>query len=96
MAFIVEVRKLVFAFLVGILIIKIQLMRHTLGINAIGEAGYSIYALHAPVVYTLLALSVPWYIVLIGAILLGLAVFRVYENPFIAMGKRLAVNQENS
>ncbi|HWR68616.1 MAG TPA: hypothetical protein VN416_06315, partial [Desulfomonilia bacterium] len=52
--------------------------------------GYSLYALHAPLVYALLIIGVPWPMVGLFAVLFGIVMFMSYENPFIRLGKKFA------
>jgi peptidoglycan/LPS O-acetylase OafA/YrhL len=89
---VIEFRKAAFALLFGLVITKCDSIAdgRRFGLERIGKAGYSLYALHAPLVYTLLLLGTPWYLVALSAILLGLLVFRVYENPLNQLGRRLA------
>ncbi len=89
-AFIIELRKVFLALLIGILVTKCD--RSNLGdkISNLGKAGYSIYALHAPLVYTLVILGESWPLVCISVVLLGIIIFKIYENPLLKMGKKVA------
>ena len=90
--FFCEFRKVIFAFLIGLLIVRLDRLSLSfrLGMNQLGKAGYSIYALHAPVVYTLVIGQVKWWGVALVTILLGVFVFWIYERPLMLIGKRLA------
>jgi len=93
--FIVELRKVIFALLFGIIITLCDkhATRWRFGFDKIGKAGYSVYALHAPLVYTLLIFGIPWYVVALSAVTLGLIIFKIYENPFNQLGRNIAVNR---
>jgi peptidoglycan/LPS O-acetylase OafA/YrhL len=87
-----ELRKAIFALLVGLAINRCDTrgIAATYGLHKIGKAGYSMYAFHAPLTYTLLIYGLPWQLTAACAILLGMAFFKIYEEPLTAMGKRLA------
>jgi peptidoglycan/LPS O-acetylase OafA/YrhL len=89
---IVEARKLAFAVLIGGLIVGLDGARHvalTAG-SKIGRAGYSIYALHAPIIVALLIAGVPWLLCALAAIAVALVTFTVYERPLTRVGARRA------
>ena len=84
---VVELRKMVFAILVAMLISRIDRSRIPLGwLSVLGAAGYSIYAFHAPVVYTLLIYGVPLWATVLAAVCLGLAGYRWVERPCMRVG----------
>lgn len=55
-----------------------------------GQAGYSIYALHAPVLIALLMLNVPLYLGIFFILLLSLLCHYLFELPILNYGKRLS------
>ena len=55
-----------------------------------GQAGYSIYALHAPVLIMLLILNVPLYLGILFILLLSLMCHYLFELPILNYGKRLS------
>jgi peptidoglycan/LPS O-acetylase OafA/YrhL len=55
-----------------------------------GQAGYSIYALHAPVLIALLMLNVPLYLGICFILLLSLLCHYLFELPILNYGKRLS------
>lgn len=55
-----------------------------------GQAGYSIYALHAPVLIALLILNVPLYLGICFILLLSLLCHYLFELPILNYGKRLS------
>lgn len=88
---IAELRKLAFALLLGVLIIEIDNVRlHRVGaIAAIGRAGYGLYAMHAPLTYTLALYGCPWWANLAANIACGLVIHHLIERPLIDIGRRL-------
>ena len=93
-----EGRKLIFAAVVGLVIARVDRVDHgLLAIPAtVGRAGYSLYALHAPLAYSLIIAGAAWWIVIATAILVGLVSFRVYESPWQRLGRRLARGSADS
>jgi peptidoglycan/LPS O-acetylase OafA/YrhL len=89
----VELRKAAFALLIGVVITRCDGLASgwKTGLERVGRAGYSVYALHAPLVYTLLILGTPWYLVAVAAVSLGLLTYTVYENPLNQLGRALAL-----
>lgn len=55
-----------------------------------GQSGYSIYALHAPVLIALLILNVPLYLGICLILLLSLLCHYLFELPILNYGKRLS------
>jgi len=55
----------------------------------IGSAGYGLYALHAPVTYTLVIYGLPWWSVLLINLILCLAVHHLIERPLARYGRTL-------
>jgi hypothetical protein len=88
---IAEVRKLCFAILVGVLVAAADGLRlpGLGGLTLAGRAGYSIYALHAPLVYTLAIYRVPWWLNIAANILAGLAMHLLIEGPLIDVGRAI-------
>jgi len=86
---IAELRKLCFAAAVGMLIHAMDGVRlpHLGGLTLVGRSGYGIYALHAPLTYTLAIYDAPWWLNLAANISIGLAVHRLIENPLIDIGR---------
>jgi peptidoglycan/LPS O-acetylase OafA/YrhL len=58
------------------------------GLSALGAAGYSIYAFHAPIVYLMVLLGIPWLLILFVVVAIGVLAFHFIEKPFIRAGKR--------
>jgi peptidoglycan/LPS O-acetylase OafA/YrhL len=87
-----EFRKIAQTLMFGMFVVWIDSLRITLPwfADRLGKAGYSIYAYHAPLVYTLLILNVPWWLVLAAAIAAGAIGYAVIERPFMSLGRRLA------
>ncbi len=85
-----ELRKTPFSLLTGIAIVRLQLHTAPKLPCIVGRAGYSIYALHAPILYTLLIAGVPWYVAASSVILVGLTCFRLIENPIDRLGHSIA------
>jgi peptidoglycan/LPS O-acetylase OafA/YrhL len=87
---VVELRKLVFACLVGVAVARIddKALPGLGWLDPAGKAGYSLYAYHAPITYTLLLAGVRWWLIAPIAVAAGMILFRLYENPFIQLGKR--------
>lgn len=56
----------------------------------LGVAGYSLYAFHAPFVILLLLLGLPWWLVGLSAVSIGLASYRFVELPLMQAGRRIA------
>ncbi len=89
--FLVEARKMLFGLTIGVLIVGLDGLKtpHIETPGRLGQAGYSIYAFHAPVLIALLIAGVPWPVVGIVGLLVGLFSFRVYERPLTRLGRRL-------
>ncbi|MGB7075880.1 MAG: hypothetical protein WBD53_01690, partial [Xanthobacteraceae bacterium] len=86
-----EIRKLVLAGLVATLVIVVDRMAIAANpLSFVGKAGYSIYALHAPVVVALLILGVPWWAAALAAIAGGMISFFAFERPLDQRGRRIA------
>jgi peptidoglycan/LPS O-acetylase OafA/YrhL len=89
---VLEVRKVAFAALVGGAVVAVDGVLHrALAAGAlVGRAGYSIYALHAPIIIALLVAGVPWPLTVLIAVGVALLVFAVFERPLLRRGARLA------
>ena len=93
--YLVEIRKMCLAVLIGGLVVVLE-GRWSPALAAggrVGKAGYSIYAIHAPVVIALLAVGVIWPICAAVAIGGALVVFSVYEWPLTRYGARRAAHE---
>ncbi len=87
-----ELRKVFFALLVAALIKRLDRPAKSRGpLSFVGEAGYSIYAFHAPILYTLLIVDAPWWSAGIAAIAVGLASFFIVEKPSMRLGAHFLV-----
>jgi peptidoglycan/LPS O-acetylase OafA/YrhL len=90
-ALISEIRKGIFCFLVGWLILHLD--RSTVSrltpLSILGRASYSLYAFAAPVTYTLTVIGVPWWASLMSSILVGYAAYLAIERPMIALGRMI-------
>ncbi len=93
---VVEGRKLAFAVLLGGLIVSLDGPAHRLlqlG-SKVGRAGYSIYALHAPIIVALLVAGVPWTLCALASVTAALVSFVSFERPLLRKGARLAAQQQ--
>jgi peptidoglycan/LPS O-acetylase OafA/YrhL len=81
--------KAVFCILVGLLVAVADGVRlpGLGGSTLVGRAGYSIYALHAPLTYTLAIYRVPWWLNIAANIFAGLAMHFLIERPLIDIGR---------
>lgn len=90
--FIVELRKICFAILIAAGISRLDrggwLTWRTS--TWLGKAGYSLYAFHAPLVYTLLIAGWAWFFVGPLVILAGIVFFLVFERPLDRLGRKLS------
>jgi peptidoglycan/LPS O-acetylase OafA/YrhL len=87
-----EIRKLVFACCVGLIVCWLEtaeLPRRN-PLSAAGRAGYSIYAFHGPVAGTLALLGTQWWLNIAACITVGQVAFALVERPFIRLGKSVA------
>ncbi len=88
----VESRKMVLAVLFAQLIVFIDNARCRLidwGAK-IGQASYSIYAYHAPVLAVALLLTLPWWLVPWLVLAMAIGVYLTFELPLTAAGRKLA------
>lgn len=91
-AVIAQFRQLALALWMATLIVKVDGVRVS-GFNplpAIGRAGYSVYAFHAPILVCLLIYGVSWPLVFIAVIAVGLIMYFFVERPAMSDGKRVA------
>lgn len=88
----VEIRKVLFALVILAIIVALDKSRHSLWgkVAPVGVAGYSIYALHAPIAYTLIIAGLPWWISLSLPVIAGMLAFRFIEDPLTNLGKHWA------
>jgi peptidoglycan/LPS O-acetylase OafA/YrhL len=85
-----ELRKVVLALLIGALIVafdRLSIVDNPLA--AIGRAGYSVYAFHAPFVVMMCVFGVWWWANPIIAVMIGIAINAAYEEPLRKLGRRL-------
>jgi hypothetical protein len=86
-----ELRKLCFALGVGVLIVVVDNFRLR-GFGAlalVGRSGYGLYAVHAPLTYTLVIYGVRWWLVLMANVAAGLALHYAVERPLVDLGRNL-------
>lgn len=79
-----ELRKIPFALLMAWLIIALEGRR--LPLAGLGLAGYSIYAFHAPITYSLLSAGVSVWATMVAAVAFGFLMYRLVEVPFMRWG----------
>jgi len=93
-----ELRKLLFALAVGVAIHLLDGVRAPAlrPLTLVGRAGYSIYALHAPLTYTLVIYGVPWWATATANVLLGIATYRLIERPLVGVGRAFSFRLEPS
>ena len=94
MGFLTEFRKILLAVLFGILIFRIDHSDHgwyAAG-SRVGVAGYSIYALHAPLLIFFLIHGVNYWVVMLFTLGIAYMIFRLYEKPLTELGKRLSTS----
>src|SRR5262249_24484935 len=86
-----EFRKLLFAAGIGLLIVAMDRSswRALAPLAPIGRAGYGLYALHAPLTYTLVIYSTPWWAIVIANLMTCMIVHSVIERPLAARGRTL-------
>lgn len=86
------IRQVMFSLCFGCLISFIDKARSTSSspLGLVGSAGYSIYAFHAPVVYVMVICGLPWWLIGLSAIAVGVAAFQAIEKPFMRIGRRLS------
>jgi len=89
-AFFAHARKIPFCLLTGVAIMALERASSPKFASLIGRAGYSIYALHAPILYSLLIFGAPWWSAVIVAVLCGLVCFIVIERPIDRFGRAVA------
>ena len=89
---VIEARKLCFAVLIGGVIVNLDGIRHRIldAGSLLGRAGYSIYALHAPIIIALLVAGVPWWGCAAAALIVAMISFVAYERPLLRVGARRA------
>jgi peptidoglycan/LPS O-acetylase OafA/YrhL len=86
-----EARKLCFALATGVLIVAMDdaRLRRFGALALVGRAGYGLYAMHAPLTYTLVIYGTPWWAVLIANVLSGLLIHWAIERPLVDFGRVL-------
>lgn len=88
----VEIRKVLFALLIAIAIVRLDGARAKwlAWLAPLGLAGYSLYAFHAPVVYTLLSHGWRWSFVILAAVVVAIPGYLLIERPLMRLGSTLA------
>jgi peptidoglycan/LPS O-acetylase OafA/YrhL len=93
----IELKKILFAciaakfiFFISTNNIKLMALQR---LSLAGRSGYTIYAIHAPVLYTGLALSCPWPYILFILFSSSFTIYKLFEKPFIDLGYRASINQ---
>jgi peptidoglycan/LPS O-acetylase OafA/YrhL len=87
-----EFRKLVFALLIGLAVVRLDNSYINSGnpLSTLGRAGYSLYAFHAPITYTLCIIGVPWWLNILSNLGVAGVAYRLVEAPFTRLGSRRA------
>jgi peptidoglycan/LPS O-acetylase OafA/YrhL len=89
--FLVELKKIglsiIFAYLIRLVDNSLRQSKY---LAFGGQAGYSIYALHAPILIMLLILNVPLYLDILIIVLISLMCHYLFELPILNYGKRLS------
>jgi len=89
--FLVELKKIglsiIFAYLIRLVDNSLRQSKY---LAFGGQAGYSIYALHAPILIMLLILNVPLYLGILIILLVSLMCHYLFELPILNYGKRLS------
>lgn len=89
-AFAVELRQLSVALMIAAALPLIDRPRESRATEILGRAGYSIYAFHAPIVYSAIAMGVAWQSALAVAAAFGLMGFYLIELPMDRRGREIA------
>lgn len=90
-ALISEIRKIVLAMIIGWLILKIDTAEiRDNQIALIGRAGYSVYALHAPISIYLCISGAPWWLNIALTTGCGIVSYYVFERPIDKLGRHLS------
>jgi peptidoglycan/LPS O-acetylase OafA/YrhL len=86
-----ELRKIIFALSFGWLTSIIDRRQHATftALAPLGRAGYSLYAIHAPLLIMLLLLDLPWWLAGTCVIATGLIVHEYFELPLQQHGRHL-------
>lgn len=88
---IIEIKKILFAILASYIIIKLSnytmYNKVLLAISNTGKAGYTIYAIHAPVLYTGIVINIPSYFIILSLSVLSLLIYKIFEKPIDDLGK---------
>jgi peptidoglycan/LPS O-acetylase OafA/YrhL len=90
-----ELKKLAFCGIVGAVIVWVDTERlpNLPLLSLIGKSGYSLYAIHAPLIALLLPLGIPWWGIM--SVCLGTAglSYITIERPLTQLGKTLSTGQ---
>lgn len=85
-----EFRKLVFAVLIGIIVVALDQIhlspRNPL--SSVGRAGYSLYAFHAPLTYVLCITGLPWWLIATANLVVASIMYVAVEEPFTRLGRQ--------
>jgi peptidoglycan/LPS O-acetylase OafA/YrhL len=86
-----ELRKLCFALGIGVLIVAVDNvgLRGFGALALVGRSGYGLYAVHAPLTYTLVIYGIRWWLVLIANVAAGLLLHYAVERPLVDLGRNL-------
>jgi peptidoglycan/LPS O-acetylase OafA/YrhL len=90
-----EIHKMSLAVGVGALIVYAERLTGMLvrPFAALGRAGYSLYAFHAPLLYVAVIAGAPWWLALALVIAVAVAAYQLIEKPCIGWGRRLAASK---
>lgn len=88
---VVEFRKVVFALIIaGVIVLIDTPTARPAWLSIVGRSGYSLYAFHAPVIYLLLVLAVPWWWTVPSALAFSIATYLAFERPLMLFGRQFA------
>lgn len=88
-----ELRKFALALFIAATVTRLDTSDIRDGVlAALGRAGYSLYAFHAPLTYVLLIAGLSWWSVIAANIALALLVYAILEKPVTRFGARLAAS----
>lgn len=87
-----EIRKFVLAAMFAIFVVRCEAGRAQIGLPPLpylGAAAYSIYALHAPIIYGMIVAGWSWWLSAATATVAAVATFHIIERPLDNLGHRL-------
>jgi peptidoglycan/LPS O-acetylase OafA/YrhL len=93
--FLIELKKILFACIAAKFIFSIS-TKNLKNIvfqmpSLAGRSGYTIYAIHAPVLYTALALSYSWPYILFALFISSIIVYVFFEKPVTELGYKISI-----